>query len=266
MTSKWPHRCLDRVPTRKGACRLAQTVRASTQPHDPVGVLGDLRELCRVGRFRIVERELSGARGGVEAMLLPQAANRFRIWVDPTPPGGWNRINPTVRSTLRRHRLRFRVAHEIAHSFFYQRDGGVPRRAVPDSPEQEDFADAFARALLIPTDAARATRPTAQDVVALHERYDVSLQVAVRAVTEMNPGLSAALLYWPSGSPVAESTATLQWCTSDLRHSWRDVASAMRGGYWESGLPTSGSIILWSRRQLLWVDSTACRLVAHAPG
>jgi hypothetical protein len=200
-------------------------------------------------------------------MLLPQPANRFRIWVDPTPPGGWARIDAAVRPILRRHRLRFRVAHEIAHSFFYQRGSGVPRRAVPDSPEQEDFADVFARALLVPAYAARATKPTVEDIVALHERYDVSLQVAVRAVAEINPGLSAALLYWPIGSSTAErDAAALQWCTPDLRHSWRDAASAVCSDG-EPGLPSSGSgVILWSRRQLLWVNLSPPRRAAHALG
>jgi hypothetical protein len=253
MPHKWPHRLLGRVPPTARAVRVALDVRAEIQPHDPLGPLRSLREICRVGRFRIVEQGLSRPGGGVEAMLLPRAGNRFCVLVDPTPPRGWDGYDLRVRQATRRHRLRFRAMHEIGHSFFYERDGGVPRRVVRDSPEQEVFADAFARALLIPPDAIPSTTLTAEDVVALHERYDVSLQVAVRAVVEAQPELSAALVYWTSDSQDAEHAAKLQWCTTDVRPCWRRVVTGASDG--SAGRPLSGSVMtLPNRRQRLWIS------------
>lgn len=264
-TDIWPHRCLKRVPKVRGAYRLAEDIRAGMRPCDPSGPLGDLAEICRAGGFRIIERELSGARGGVEAMLLPQPRNRFRIWVDPTPPGGWERIEPTIRPAVRRHRVRFRVAHEIAHSFFYRRDGGLPRRVVLDSPEQEAFADAFAHALLVPPEEVRRTRPTPENVVGLHERYDVSLQVVVRAVAEVHPHLSAALLYWPAGASAGTDSAELQWCTPDLRGSWRTAAAELAGDNDRRVSAKGRGLSMPDRRQLLWISSAAPLRGAPAP-
>jgi hypothetical protein len=253
----WPSQCLTRIALHD-AHRLARDVRQSVQKRDPQGPMTDLRGVCRAGGFRIVERELSGSEGGVEAALLPRSRNNFLIWVDPTPRGGWDKIRPRMRPDVRRHRLRFRVAHEIAHSFFFLRDGGQPKRVLPDSPEQEGFADAFASALLVPPEVAVATGPTPAGVLDLHERYDVSLQVAVRAVAETQPGVSAILAYWhhdPTGAP---EEAKLQWCTHDMRQNWRDAVRKCRYGPGEDGL------IVPSRRQLLWISCPSSRRAALA--
>jgi hypothetical protein len=250
---KWPIRALGRVPDLPDAHRLARDVREAVQGHDPCGPVADLREICRAGRFRVFERELSGRQAGIEAALLPQARNRFHIWVDPTPPGGWDKIDPGLRPVVRRHRLRFRVAHEIAHSFFYRRDGGEPSRLALDSPEQEEFADAFASALLLPPSVAKATAPLAESVVRLHERYDVSLQVAVRAVAETHVGLSAALLHWSGSYASPKDVAELQWSTLDLRLCWRDTA--LPASVRSTRQPRGHSVTLRSRRQLLWLST-----------
>lgn len=255
MTSKphWPGRYLTRIALRD-AHRLARDVRQCVQEQDPHGPLIDLRGVCRAGGFRVVERELSGGTGGVEAALLPRSRNNFLIWVDPTPRGGWDKIRPRMRPDVRRHRLRFRVAHEIAHSFFFSRDGGQPKRVLPDSPEQEDFADIFASALLVPPEVADATEPTPAGVLDLHERYDVSLQVAVRAVAKAQPDVSAILAYWHGPSEMLEE-AKLQWCTRDMRQNWRDAVRNCRYGPGEDGLIVPG------RRQLVWIS---CQPFRHA--
>ncbi len=243
----WPHRCLTQVALRD-ARRLALDVRGAVQGHDPHAPLVDLRDICRVGGFRVIERELSGDVGGIEAALLPRARNHFHIWVDPTPYGGWDKIQPGMRPAVHRHRVRFRVAHEIAHSFFFRRDGGLPRRVLLDSPEQEDFADVFASALLIPPDVARATQPTAESILALHDQYDVSLQVAVRAVVEAQQGVSAVLVYWPGGAAASIDKVELQWCTEDRSRDWCDAIKAIGTSH------DQGALLMPSRQQLLWVN------------
>jgi len=145
-------------------------------------------------------------RGGVEAMLIPRPKGSFRVVVDPTPPRGWSNVPEPLRSTVTRHRFRFRVAHEIAHMLFYQGVGSdrPPRRVgAVGSAHEEYFADTFAAALLVD---AREAVSTAFDVVRLHRRFDVSLEVASRAYASEHPG--SRLTLWhstPSGQ------LSIQW-------------------------------------------------------
>jgi hypothetical protein len=192
---KWPHRPHRSVPSRSEAEDLAMEVRRIWRAGAPDAPLRDLSGICRAGRFRVIERTLSAAAGGGEALLSPEPHNRFEIWVDPEPRGGWDRVPASRRPALRRHRIRFRVAHEIAHSFFYDRGSEAPVRLVPDSDAQEQFADNFARALLLPRVAIGDQPLMPKDVVRLQRRYDVSLEVAVRAVASAQPRRRWGLLF-----------------------------------------------------------------------
>ena len=73
---------------------------------------------------------------------------------------------------------------------------------MPDSPRQEAFCDTFSRALLVSPRAAVAAQPTADAVVRLSKRFDVSLQVAGRA-------LSAALYGVSPADPISLAGASL---------------------------------------------------------
>jgi hypothetical protein len=165
-------------------------------PDEP---LADFRHISRAGRFDVSQVTLSAADSQQEALLIPMEDNRFGICVDPTPPGGWRRVRPSVRGELRRHRFRFRVAHEIAHSFFYDRTTATPQRTLPSSEAEELFCDEFARSLLIPPRVARKCAPTPGSVFSLHREYDVSVEVAARALASEHRGARVALWYEASG-------------------------------------------------------------------
>jgi hypothetical protein len=175
-------------------------------------------------------------------------------------PGG-------VRDDLRRHRLRFRVAHEMAHSFFYSRGRGEPRRLVPDSDTQEHFADTFARSLLLAPAAASLASPTAAGALTLQRTYDVSLEIALRSLLLQHPTCVGALLYWPPRSDITGATAKVQWSSpgSDgplarIRHSLDAMWSGTRSR------PTLAPDIelLPARRQAIWVAELTRRASARA--
>lgn len=212
-TRSWWAQELASVPPVSDARRLAEDVREAIQPDEPGRPILRLEALCRTARVRVIERDLGSAGGGAEAVLVPQPTDRFHIWVDPTPRGGWQ-VAPTIRATVRRHRLRFRVAHEIAHTFFYRRHGGKPDRLVGDSPQQERYADEFARALLVPPALAAKVEASPQGVLDLQRLCDVSLEVALRAFVGSRREFAAALAYWPAGSPPDQ--ARVQWATDGL--------------------------------------------------
>jgi hypothetical protein len=208
----WPAQVFASVPRSPRAHALARAVREAANI-EPAAPLLDLRPICRAGRFRVVVKRLSASHAGVEALLSPEPGDRFEIWVDPEPRGGWGRVAATVKPELKRHRTRFRIAHEIGHAFFYERSGGTPRRIAPDSPQQEVFADTFARSLLLPPPALTAAAPVPESAIRLQREYDVSLEVAVRALACAYPSARWGLKYWPEGIDQEPSLAIDQWCS-----------------------------------------------------
>lgn len=156
----------------------------------------DLAVACDIFGATVRVADLGGREGGQEAMLVPLEAGRFGIVVDPTPRGGWDHVPRAVRPDLRRHRLRFRVGHELAHTFFYsRRSGETPQRQLFDSDEQEDFCDRFSRSLLVPRREIERMKPTVEGLVELQRACDVSLEVAARATAAARPDLDVSIWF-----------------------------------------------------------------------
>ena len=154
-------------------------------------------------------------------MLTPLPEDRFGITVDPTPRGGWQRIPVHLRKELRRHRFRFRVGHELGHTYFYARDGDRPRRHLFDSPEQEEFCDAFSRELLVPIRAARRAAPTPDGLLRLRSTHDVSLELAARSLSAAQPNLAIGI--WFGGMGRGERL-TPQWISPNVSLDPPDLA------------------------------------------
>jgi hypothetical protein len=93
-----------------------------------------------------------------------------------------------VAPRVRPQRERFLLAHELAHTFFYDRTRDTPRRAFPGgSASEEAFCNAFARALLVP-DWVIADGPASPSrVFELASAFDVSAEVAARALADSHP-------------------------------------------------------------------------------
>lgn len=173
-----------------------------------------LRDVLRAGRFSCRLADLRASEGGCEALLIPTKGNRFSIVVDPTPRGGFDEGHPCWRQTLLA-RLRFRIAHEIGHSFFYDRDGDVPARQGSGSRAEELFCDCFACALLVPLSVLPRIKVTPRAVFALAKRYKVSVEVVARVVAAYHPDLPRISLYYlPAGS----RKPLLQWSSAGRGH------------------------------------------------
>jgi hypothetical protein len=127
---------------------------------------------------------------------------------------------PALRDEVSRHRVRFVIAHELAHTLFYWRGGGTPERMVKDSKVQELFCDALASALLVPRTAAATAALRPESVVELHQRYDVSMEVAARAlISAHSDGVG-----WLMVVPTEASEAWVQWGAERSREAigpWR---------------------------------------------
>lgn len=178
--NSWPDIAYASVPPLHDAERLASHVRRAVFGSDRTDVACDLKAICVAGGF--VARKLlqSDDSSVCEAMLVPRVSGGFEIFVDS------GLSDPQAPERVRRHRRRFRVAHEIAHSFFYNRSSTPAKRVLPGSEQEERFCDAFASALLVPPIAARSLPCAAASVIELQNRYDVSAQVAGLALSQVD--------------------------------------------------------------------------------
>jgi hypothetical protein len=181
------------TPALECAVQLAADVRA-TVLRTPLDPLPDLEPLCVAGGFDVSRARLGGARAGLEATLAPRTGDRFSIRVDDEPPGGWGSTPAPIRTAASRHRQRFRICHEIGHSFFYDRGGSRPRRLVPRSRNEEAFCDRFASSLLLPDAVVERYPPSPEAIIECQRRYDVSLHLAARAFAQVHQEAFVALL------------------------------------------------------------------------
>jgi len=83
---------------------------------------------------------LRASEGGLEAALVPNAERRFIILCDP-----WTEADEPV------DRVQLRVAHELAHTFFYDWSSSLPRHLLVESPAEERFCDLFAATFIAPS-------------------------------------------------------------------------------------------------------------------
>lgn len=246
----WPG-LLRSTPSARDAGEVADAVRLATMWRAAATGRLDEHALCRRGGFVLEEAKLHAAEGRLEALLFPWEGDRFRIVIDSEPRGGWDRVEPERRAELRRHRLRFRLAHEVGHTLFYDRSGSRPRSVVRPSAAQEVFCDEFARALLVPLGYASALPATADSVVDLHRRFDVSVELACRALARAHRGrldVSVAVIN-------RDGDLRLQWSSSqrDLHGRLDVICRRIRRGLTLAADITA--VELARRRQFVVVSS-----------
>jgi hypothetical protein len=180
LMASWPDIAYSAIPPLHVAERLASDVRRAVFGSDRTDVACDLKAICVAGGF-VARKLLQNHDSTVcEAMLVPRISGGFEIFVDS------GLSDPHAPERVRRQRRRFRVAHEIAHSFFYDRSSTPAKRLLSGSEQEEQFCDAFASALLVPPTAARSLPCAAASVIELQERYDVSAQVAGLALSQVD--------------------------------------------------------------------------------
>jgi IrrE N-terminal-like domain len=183
--SAWP--TLDLAPRLSQADELASLARAAVV--EEAHVLA-LREACVAARVRVLRRTLKVGERRHRAMLVP-VIEGFHAIVDSLL---WTRAASGDRG---RRRLRFVLAHELAHTFFY-RPGRPPSRTSSPDRFEEEFCHRFATLLLVPQNAARAAHVDPRGLHALAGHYDVSVRVAAWAIARTRPALS---LLWLRRAP-----------------------------------------------------------------
>jgi hypothetical protein len=208
--------------------RLAAVVRRLHFGRDSDAPLIDLEAVARQAGVEIRRASFGAAPGGTEAILLPRDDGGFTAAIDPVPPGGWGSMPPGLLRGVEEHRTRFRIAHELGHTFFYCRSAGRPRRREsPGRSSEERFCDEFARALLVPPSAARTVPAAPDGIIMLHRRYRVSIEVAARSLAAHHPDRPSLAIFRAAGL----SQLHLQWgiFRNGLRESALRAAVAATG-------------------------------------
>jgi hypothetical protein len=168
----------------------------------------------------LVLQDLGGANGGPQGLLIPRSDGGFLIEVDPSPPEGWRNAPMELREEISRHRMRFTAVHELAHTLFYRRDVHPPERLVKDSEAQERFCNSLASALLVPPGAAVDLPLRPESVIRLHDTFDVSVEVAARALVNAHDKAAGWLMVLPDD----QTEPWIQWgadTTRDAVRPWR---------------------------------------------
>jgi len=210
---------LDRVPDCRAAPAIAAQMRCSWGVG--AGARFDVDAVCSRLGIDLDERRLGGRRGGAQALLIPHSSG-FSIEVDPEPGGDWP-VEAGLRRSLRRHRRRFLVCHELAHTLFYRPSEDGPRRLVFDSPRQEAFCDELARSLLVPEEIARSLPFRPASIVELQQRFDVSMEVAVRSAVTADGHRGAAWLFLRQSGK-----SRVQWTSADHGRTAHALANLQR--------------------------------------
>ncbi|MEX2226561.1 MAG: ImmA/IrrE family metallo-endopeptidase [Dehalococcoidia bacterium] len=184
---RWPQWQLAAVPSDRVAEQLALEVRefslvGSASWSGPC----DFQQVCERAGFRISYVPLEAGTGGHEALLVPRLDGSFDILVDDDPPPP-DSLLAECEGDTDEQRAQYRIAHEIGHSFFYDRSSAPPRRLIPPSPQEERFCDLFASALLVPP-GVTARISAVQEVLECRKRFEVSTAVASKALTREHPG------------------------------------------------------------------------------
>ncbi|HEX6752309.1 MAG TPA: ImmA/IrrE family metallo-endopeptidase [Solirubrobacterales bacterium] len=235
------------MPAKAEAAQIADAARRAWGV-EPAARL-DVDEVCARLGIEVEERRLGGG-GGIQALLVPKRSG-FKIEVDPEPTRGWP-ADESIRSALRRHRRRFLLCHELAHTLFYSYGEAGPERLVYDSPEQEVFCDELARSLLVPAAVAGAVPFRPRSVVELQRRFDVSMEVATRSVaTAQEKGDAWLLLRQDDAIKVQWTSATNGRTAKMLARLRKAIERAAGSTASTARLPTADVLFLAQRRQAI---------------
>jgi len=194
----WPDKKLIVVPPLTVATELAMQVRRCAFNEKYEKVPCNIEIVCKLGGFRVKHFRFVKSQNDHQALLVPIEDGNFEIIVDPSIRSVGNNESDVVIPDLELHRLRFRIAHEIGHSFFYDRNVRPPKRLIDSGKQEELFCDHFASVLLVPPSVVATMPIKASSVLKIRKLYSVSAEVAGRSLARMNPELTIIGLLWKS--------------------------------------------------------------------
>lgn len=150
--------------------------------------LGPLKisQACRAANIEVASSRLQVGERRHRAMLVPVRGG-FRAVIDP------DLMRAAKRDARSRRILRFALAHEIGHTFFYE-SGKPPTRERPADAAEEHFCHRFASSLLMPVDGDVKACSSPWELRKLAAHFDVPLKVAAWSVANASDAVSVLRL------------------------------------------------------------------------
>lgn len=148
---RWPNIYLEQVPdnlneeAQQIARQLRQELGLGLDPLDLIRLL----EVARAGGFRAVVTFVKKKKFWYQARLVPEDNNTFLIELVIVDAQN-NKTVQLIQLTNIPPQLKFQFAHEVAHSFYFDRTGERPTRQQINDEREERFCDEFARCFLFP--------------------------------------------------------------------------------------------------------------------
>lgn len=205
--NSWPDITLASVPPIKRAGDISLEVRRFVFGESKSSnVPCNIENVCREGGFQIKRMNLIDSSQNSQALLVPKIDGTFDILVDPSVKQMGGTAKGVNLNNIELHRFRFRIAHEIGHSFFYNRHDRPPQRLIPVTDEEERFCDYFASTLLLPKSIVERMPITAESILWLRIHYKISAEVAGRALANANPEIAVLGLLWERNLSQSDSS------------------------------------------------------------
>jgi len=238
---RWREVRFSRVPRDDYAVGLATEARALFQVDTPGRQFAT--ELLNICGFQYAEVSLPRSWPSIEAMLTPCPDGSFTVGIS----------RELVRLDARRLSppLEFLIAHEIAHSFFYDRRRLPPHRLTGPSLAEEAFCDLFAQHLLLPN-LELPPLPSLAWLQRVSGRAGVSLGTAAYAATTHIKGVAFLMAVLDNGMPSAA------WIAGGTRTGLSDwILRLAQDGDWVA--PTAGQAVF---EDVLLEDTRGPRFLA----
>lgn len=188
------------VPSGHHAAVLADEFRSIASTPLKGSALVD--QLHQLGGFTRCEVSFPRSEPVINAMLVPRERGGFTICLS-------RNLTRSQRAGLNAP-LDFLVAHEMAHTFFYDRCARPHRRFVAQSSEEEAFCDSFARHLLLPSMPRSSCIPNTAWLQRLSVDNGINLGTAASGAVVDIEGLAIVMVV------VRRSLPTIAWAAGRI--------------------------------------------------
>lgn len=223
------------APDASSAFALAAALRAAT--HTREGQPADIVGLVEAFGWRHRYQHLTASADGTCALLVPSARSGFLLVVDPdlAMSEAWQvaGLGAADRRATVSSMIDFRLAHELAHTFFYDR-AFPPRRLLPQASREEAFCDMVARALLVPR-AAEWSHLSAAALVEVARSSKTALEVLCGAVVDAGRGITIMGGRDFPGRPPVQFCAQGRPASPALEVGWRYGSGREHFDCWRDG-------------------------------
>ena len=195
------------------AAKLANLIRELFDlDTDPISIKF-LMQLSTAANFNIKLIKYTYENQIYDGWIYPLENQRFQINIRSTT------ANKSAANLLDYEKLNiklepwqwFRIMHEIAHIFFYDRRFNIPKHSNFDCNE-ENFCDVFASHMLIPQTIIKNTQLTCSNLLAISKKFSSSLPTTALRFSSLYTKHYILLFTQNTSNKSTEESLVSEWC------------------------------------------------------